>query len=76
MLTRRRAIVAAVVVLVSLLPLFANAYQVDVLTQAASYSFLATYSLASRAHTIGSLGFVAARPSRMTLAYSSFPFSS
>jgi branched-chain amino acid transport system permease protein len=40
-ITRDRLIVAVVVVIVASLPIFANAYQVDVLTQAASYSLFA-----------------------------------
>jgi branched-chain amino acid transport system permease protein len=40
-ITRNRIIGAVVIVIVLLLPLVANAYQVDVLTQAASYSLFA-----------------------------------
>jgi len=41
MITRRRTFGAVVVVIVALLPLVANPYQVDVLTQAASYALFA-----------------------------------
>src|ERR1041385_7547668 len=41
MITRPRVLIFLSVVVVALLPLFANAYQVDVLTQAASYALFA-----------------------------------